>query len=321
MSMIQLQRNLFTTTTSAPSFTFSPHPSSTALPLRRFCFMLQLRALQNPPISHSTWSVTSSIKCQKSSQVKFRKPGTMSIKHTSIGQSFCPFNGTSDVLRRTAVIPVLARPGFCKSVESLNNFSFPYPEKGFGRSLTNDAIFHKRYVSYVRKVETRNDTVNAVDGKHDKSTLGLKSSNKHKKRAKAFIVHGKDRDVTSGTSVSKDVDLLTSRKCLVEDKGLSTSATPANSKQDSKLNGRKKSGSKKNKNSVNNSSEEVAGAQDSINSSEANASHLFATGQSSSRISKKNSTKTASEEELDKPASKKKLSKKKVGVPVRKGNR
>ncbi|KAK4277069.1 hypothetical protein QN277_015123 [Acacia crassicarpa] len=320
MSMIQLQRNLlFTKTAPAPSFTFSSPPSSTALPLRRFCSMLELRALQNPPRSHSTWSVANSIKCQKSSQLKFGNPGTMLIKHANIGQSFCPFNGTRDALRRTAVFPVFARRGFCKSLESLNNLSFPYLEKGLRRSLTNDGIFPKRYVSYVRKVETRNDTINAVDGNHDKSTLGFKSSNKHKRWVKAFNVEGKDKDATSSTSVSENVDMATSRKSLVQDKGLSTSVPPANNNQDSKLTGRKKSGSKKNKKSVSNSFEEVAGAQDSINSSEVNTSHLFDMGQSSTCTSKKNSTKTSLEEVLDKPASKKKLSKKKRGSSSEKG--
>ncbi|XP_054797970.1 uncharacterized protein LOC129303012 isoform X2 [Prosopis cineraria] len=317
MSMIQLQRNLFTTTASAASFTFSPPSSSTALPLRRFRFMLQLKVIQNPPRSHSIWSVASSTKCQKSSQLKFGKPRTISVKYTNIGQSFCPSNGTHDVLRGTAVSPVFARRGFSKSLESLNNFSFPYLGKGFGRSLLNDGIFPKRYVSYVRKVETRNDTIKAVDEKHDKS-LAFKSSNKHKKRAKTFIAYGKNRDLTSDSSSSKDVNTVTSRKGLGKDKGLSTSASSVNNKQDSKLTGRKKSGIKKNKNSVNNSPEEVACAQDSINSSEVNTSHPSDMGQSSSPVSK-NSTKTASEEVLDKPASKKKLSKKKIGSSSEKG--
>ena len=210
----------------------------------------------------------------------------MSIKHINIGQSLFPFNGTGDALRHTSVIPVFARGGFCKSLESLNNFSFPYFEKGLGRSIRNDGIFPKRYVSYVRKGEARNDAIKAVDKKYDDSTLGLTSSNKHKKRAKAFNAHKKDRDITSSTSASKEVDMATSKTSLVEDKGLSTTAPPADSSQDSKLTGRKKSGRKKNKKSVSNSSEGVADAQNSINVSEVNTSNLFDTGHSSSRISK-----------------------------------
>ncbi|KAF7830175.1 DNA topoisomerase 1 [Senna tora] len=321
MSMTLLQRSLlFTTTASAPSFAVSSPPSS-ASPLRSFRFMLQFRALQNSPRPHSTLGFGNSVKCQKSSRIKFGKPlVTITINRTNIGQSFCPFNGTSDG-SRCAVVTAFARCGFCRSLAPPNNFCFPYIEKGITRSLTNDGIFPKRYFSKARIVANKSDTVNTPDGKHGKSTFGFTSSNKHKKRAKAFIVYGKDRDVTSSTSASKDVDMVASRKKL-EDKGLATSTLHVNNnKQDSKLTVRKKkkSESKNSKNSSSNSSEEAAGAQGSINSSKASTSNISDTNQNSSDILKKNSAKVASEELPDKSAPKKNLLKNQSGNSSKKG--
>lgn len=253
---------------------------------------LQFKALQNSPRPYSTFGIGSSVKCRKISQLKFGQPlisWTVTVNPTKIGQSFSPLNGTNDGLRCAVVVPSFARCGFCRSLASLNNFCSTYVEKGNCRILTNDGIFPKRYFSNARRVASKNDTVNTPDGKHGKSTFGFWNSNKHKKRAKAFVVHGKDRDVISSTSASKDVDIVTSRKSLVDHKGSSTSTPPLNNnKQDSKLTGRKKkkSESKKNKNSVSSSSEVVAGTQVSINSSEASASDISDIGLSSSDLLK-----------------------------------
>lgn len=214
--------------------------------------------------------------------------GTITVNRANTGQSIYPFNGTSDGSRCAVIVPAFTRRGFCKSLASLNNFSFPYLEKCIGRSLTNDGIFSKRYFSDAQKVANKNDTVNTLDGKHVKSALGFTCSNKHKKQARTFVVHGKDRNVTSSTSASEDVDVVTSRKSLVEDKGLLTSTPPVNNnKQDSKLTARKKkSESKNNKNSTSTSSEQVAGAQCSVYHSAANTSDTIDIGQSSSHILK-----------------------------------
>ncbi|KAI4316196.1 hypothetical protein L6164_024199 [Bauhinia variegata] len=317
MTMIHLQRSLLSTTTaSATSFTFSS-PTS-ALHLRHF--MLQFRAIRSSPntnLSHSTLGLGSCIKCQKFSQIKFgglRVSRTISTNHITISQSFHPLSNIDDGSRCAVVLPALAR---CKFMSSLNNFTSPSMAKGISRCWTIDGIFPRRFFSHSRKVANKNDNISTQDGEQGKLSLGVKSSNKRKKEAKAFIAHGKNRAVTS-TSVSKDVDTVTSRETKVNVKKGELLSTPSvdKNKQESKVTGKKKtqSGSKKNNRlSVSNSSEQVAEAQSSKCSSEAGD-----IGQSSSNILKKNSAESTSEEVSNSSTSKKNQSKKKSGNSGRK---
>ena len=120
---------------------------------------------------------------------------------------------------------------------------FPYLGNGIGRSLISDGVFPKRFSS------------KATD-------------NKGKKPAKALAARGKDRDVTTSASVSKE-SLVEGKKNMKE--GSSKKAPVVSDKQDTKVTAKKKKQSTSKRSSkrstTSSSSEEVAGKEVSRKSS------------------------------------------------------
>ncbi|KAK7293688.1 hypothetical protein RJT34_16561 [Clitoria ternatea] len=185
--MIQLQRSLFSTTTttttittSVPSFTFSS-PSIHHHSLRHF--MLQFRAIQNPPNANIGIGIES---------VQWRKCLVLLPRVTAMTNFRCSLGGISNASSRCAVL---------RSTTSFSDFGFWF---GVGRGLVSDGVFSRGFSSRVS------------DGKQKKRVKSFVVRGKDKDESGVDAVCKEDSNVASGKSLGAEEESKMVKKRTVK---------------------------------------------------------------------------------------------------------
>ena len=203
-------------------------------------FQLQCRAFHNYPGTRLPCSPfgTSDI-YRKSSLIRFRKVRLSSIittNHSKAGWNFYPLRSYGNASQCV----------FTSHSQLILNSFGPVNSS----SLSTYRTFTKRFFSQVKSGMSKRDNIGMQDGKSGGSTFVLQGINKHRKRAMALAAKRKNNATSS--SSSQGIDLEASSEVSVgggkEDikPGSFVSNSPvSNSKETSKVNGKKKLRNKK----------------------------------------------------------------------------